>query len=280
MIQSQLTKPEYFSIFVKVSFPNEKIAMKQKIIFIHGMFMNPKCWEEWIPYFENKGYECIVPAWPFHEGNPADLRKNIPAGLGKLTLDEVVNKISDIINAMNEPPILIGHSMGGLVVQLLISKGKGKMGICIDSAAPNGMLTFKWSFFKSNLPAINPLKGSAPALMTPEHFHYTFCNTMTMNETRTALDKYVVPESRNVPRSSTKAAGKIDMKKAHAPLLFIAGEKDNIIPESLNRKNFNAYSDTLSKKEFKVFEGRTHFICGQKNWQEVAEYCAEWIRKN
>jgi len=239
--------------------------------------MNPTCWEEWTPFFEAKGFECIAPPWPFHEGDPAVLRKNIPADLGKLTLDGVVNKFVEIINGMTEPPILIGHSMGGLVVQLLISQGKGKMGVCIDSAAPNGMLSLKWSFFKSNLPAINPLKGNSPAIMTPEHFQYTFCNTMSLEETKAVLEKYVVPESRNVPRSSTKAAGKIDLKKAHAPLLFIAGEKDNIIPASLNKKNFDAYSDKTSKKEFKVFEDRTHFICGQKNWQEVAEYCVGWI---
>jgi alpha-beta hydrolase superfamily lysophospholipase len=87
----------------------------------------------------------------------------------------------------------------------------------------------------------------------------------------------VVPESRNIPRSSTGKSGKIDFVKPHAPLLIIAGEKDNIIPSSLNRKNFLAYKNKNSKIDFKEFPGRTHYICGQENWQEVASYIETWI---
>jgi esterase/lipase len=89
----------------------------------------------------------------------------------------------------------------------------------------------------------------------------------------------VVPESRNIPRSSTGKAGTVDFSKPHAPLLIIAGEKDNIIPPSLNRKNFLAYKDKNSKTDFKEFAGRTHYICGQKNWEEVADYILDWLRK-
>ncbi len=100
---------------------------------------------------------------------------------------------------------------------------------------------------------------------------------MTMEETKKEFDLFVVPESRNIPRSSTKKDGKVDFKKPHAPLLFIAGEKDHIIPSSLNKKNYEAYKDKSSKKDFKEFPGRTHYICGQKNWEEVAAYINEWI---
>jgi esterase/lipase len=87
-----------------------------------------------------------------------------------------------------------------------------------------------------------------------------------------------VPESRNIPRSMlTDAYGKINFKLPHKPLLFIAGEKDNIIPSSLNKTNFNAYKDKNSIKEFKEFAGRTHYICGQKNWEEIADYIHNWV---
>jgi len=112
---------------------------------------------------------------------------------------------------------------------------------------------------------------------TVKWYQYAFCNTMTLAETQIEFDKFVVPESRNIPRSSTKADGKIDFTKPHQPLLFIAGEKDNIIPASLNKKNFEAYKDKTSKRDFKVFSNRTHYICGQKNWEEVADYINNWI---
>ena len=253
------------------------ITSSKTIVFIHGLFMNPAGWESWINFFENKGYKCHAPAYPFHNGNPADLRKNIKPELGTLTFAQVIDSLSACIDKLPEKPILIGHSMGGLAVQKLIEKDKGVAGICIDTAPPKGIFSFKWSFLKANLPTINPLKGNSVCLPDVAWFHYAFCNTMTMEETQIEYNKFVVPESRNIPRSSTKNDGSIDFKKPHRPLLFIAGEKDNIIPASLNKKNFDAYKDTNSRKDFKIFPGRTHYICGQRNWEEVATYIAEWI---
>jgi pimeloyl-ACP methyl ester carboxylesterase len=218
-----------------------------------------------------------LPAYPFHEGEPATLRSKIDNELGKLTFGQVTESLCDFIDKLPEKPILIGHSMGGLAVQKLIEMEKGIAGICIDPAPPKGVFSLKWSFLKANLPTINPLKGNSVCLPDLKWFHYAFCNTMTMEETQVEYDKFVVPESRNIPRSSTKSDGKIDFNKPHAPLLIIAGEKDNIIPSSLNRKNYEAYKHAGSKIDFKEFAGRTHYICGQKNWEEVAQYVDEWI---
>lgn len=180
---------------------------------------------------------------------------------------------------MPEKPLLIGHSMGGLALQKLINMDLGTAGVCIDSAPPKGIFSFEWSFLKANLPTINPLKGNSVCLPSVEWFQYSFCNTMTLEETRKEYEQFVVPESRNIPRSSTGKDGHIDFKKPHAPLLFIAGEKDHIIPASLNRKNFAAYQDRHSKRDFKEFVGRTHYICLQKDWQEVAGYIGDWIKE-
>ena len=250
------------------------------IVFIHGLFQSPQSWDEWKKYFESKGYTCYAPAYPYHEGNPADLRKNINPQLGTLTFGEVIDSLASFIDKLPEKPILIGHSMGGLAVQKLIAMNKGIAGICIDAAPPKGIFSFKWSFLKANLPTINPLKGNSVCVPTVKWFHYAFCNTMTMEQTGIEYNKFVVPESRNIPRSSTKNDGYIDFKKPHNPLLFIAGEKDHIIPSSLNKKNFNAYKDVTGKKYFKEFAGRTHYVCGQQNWQEVADYILEWIKKS
>jgi pimeloyl-ACP methyl ester carboxylesterase len=161
------------------------------IVFIHGLFMNPKSWDNWIKYFEEKGYKCYAPAYPFHEGNPGDLRDNINPGLGKLTFGQVVNSLSSFIDKLPGKPILIGHSMGGLAVQKLIELNKGVAGICIDSAPPKGIFSFKWSFLKANLPTINPLKGNSVCVPGVKWYHYAFCNTMTQwNRT---LQNHVLP---------------------------------------------------------------------------------------
>jgi pimeloyl-ACP methyl ester carboxylesterase len=247
------------------------------IVFIHGLFMNPKSWEPWIQYFESINFKCYAPAYAFHEGNPADLRNNINPNLGSLTFGQVVGSLSAFIDTLPEKPILIGHSMGGLAVQKLIEMNKGTAGICIDPAPPKGIFTFQWSFLKANLPTINPFKRNSVCVPSVEWFHYAFCNTMTMEQTEIEYNKFVVPESRNIARSSTMNDGSIDFKKSHNPLLIIAGEKDNIIPSSLNKKNAEAYQGKNSKVDFKEFAGRTHYICGQKGWEEVAAYINEWI---
>jgi len=76
--------------------------MKKTIVFIHGMFQNPKSWEKWIAYFNEKGYNCIAPAWPLHEGTPADLRNNPPAGLGDLNLQTIVDAMEIVVTGLPE----------------------------------------------------------------------------------------------------------------------------------------------------------------------------------
>ncbi|MCJ7797835.1 MAG: alpha/beta hydrolase [Thermoleophilia bacterium] len=247
------------------------------IVFVHGMYMNPLCWEQWVEYYQAKGYTCVAPAWPGRD-HPVDaLRKRHPdAQLGALTLGNVIEKFTDTIKALGEKPILIGHSMGGLVVQLLLQKDLAAAGVAIDSAPPRGVFTTKWSFIKSNWPHINPfVSQSAPIEMTFERFQYTFVNTFPLVEQEVAYERYVVPESRRVPRESLTA--RVDFKKPHSPLLLIAGSADNIIPASLNKSNHAKYKKSPSVADFKEFAARTHFIIGQKGWEEVADFVFAWL---
>jgi pimeloyl-ACP methyl ester carboxylesterase len=253
-------------------------SKSKTIVFIHGLFVNPTSWTEWKTYFEAKGYKCYTPANPFHEGNPTDLRKQINPDLAKVNFEDVVNNIVKLIDTLPEKPIVIGHSLAGLVVQKLVSMDKVEAGICIDGAAPQGIITTKWSFWKVNGSVVNPFKGNSVFEPNKKWFHYAFCNTMTREESDKVFDNYVVPESRNIPRGTLKSFAKIDFKKPHQPLLFIAGEKDHCVPTSLNLKNFKAYKDINSIKEFKEFKGRGHFICGEPKWQEVADYILNWLK--
>lgn len=254
--------------------------MKSKtIVFIHGMFMTPLCWEQWTNHYQAKGYKCIAPAWPGRDKPIDTLRKNHPdPQLGKLTLSAVVEHLASVIKRLGEKPILIGHSLGGLIVQMLLQRDLAAAGVAIDSAPPMGVFTTKWSFIKSNWPAINPfVSKSKPIQMTFGHFQYAFVNTLPLAEQRAAFERYVVPESRRVPSESLTNAAKIDFKKQHPPLLLIAGSDDNIIPASLNKTNYDKYKQSSSITDLKEFAGRTHFIIGQRNWEEVADYIMSWL---
>jgi pimeloyl-ACP methyl ester carboxylesterase len=254
--------------------------MEKTIVFIHGMFQNPRSWEQWIKYFEARGYKCISPAWPFHGGDPADLRLNVPEGLGNLRLETVIDFYTDIVSPLPSKPILIGHSVGGLIVQKLLNKGLGELGVAISSVAPNSMLVLNWGMFKNAIAISNPLKGDDPYFMDAESFHKLFCNTMTEEESNKAYEELATHDSRNVFRDCMKEAGEVNLNLPHAPLLFVGGEKDEICPPELNKKNSEAYTDKGSIVEFKEFPNRGHFICGQPGWEEVASYISDWVEKH
>lgn len=256
--------------------------MKTKtIVFIHGMFMTPLCWEHWIERYKTKGYHCLAPAWPGRDKTIDKQREDHPdPELGKLKLRDVVEGMAAAIQAAGEKPAIIGHSMGGLVVQLLLQRDLAAAGVAIDPAPPMGVFSTELSFLKANFPVINPLTPvTQPDLMSFERFQYAFVNTLTRSEGRAAYDRYVVPESRGVPTQLLTSVAKIDFKKPHPPLLITAGEKDHIIPASLNRTNYNKYKASTSVTDFKQFDGRDHFGIGEKGWEEIADYSLSWLEK-
>lgn len=256
------------------------MAISKTIVFIHGLHENSNCWNEWVIFFEKLGYDCHAPNYPFHEGLPSELRLEYNKGLERIRLNDVVSHYLKYIGESKIlDPILIGHSMGGLIVQKLIQEKIGSLGICITTASPKGVITFKWSFVKSNLRVINPLMGSKLYCGSREWFHYAICNSLSRQQSDEIYDKAVVPESRNIPRSSRLSDGKIDFSKPHVPLLFIGADNDHIIPIELVLKNFAAYKNSQSIKELKEFKGRSHSICVQSGWQEVAIFIEEWIIK-
>jgi pimeloyl-ACP methyl ester carboxylesterase len=256
--------------------------MKTKtIVFIHGMFMTPLCWENWIKRFEAKGYHCSAPAWPGRDKPIETQRKNHPdPELGKLKLREVVESLAAVIKSMGEKPVLIGHSMGGLIAQLLLQRDLAAAGVVIDSAPPMGVFTMSFSFLKANFPVINPFVAvTQPDIMSFERFQYAFVNALPLEEQRAAYDRYVVPESRGVPTQSLTSVAKVDFKKPHPPLLITAGEKDHIVPASLNRTNYNKYKASTSPTNFKEFTGRDHFGIGEIGWEEIADYVESWLNE-
>jgi pimeloyl-ACP methyl ester carboxylesterase len=253
--------------------------VSKTIIFIHGMYMNPLCWEHWILDFQAKGYQCLAPAWLGRDKSVTELQNNpTDPELGKLNLSMVIEQYTKLIQALPEKPIVIGHSMGGLVAQVLLQRELVAAAIAIDSAAPSGVFTTQFSFLKANWEHINPFAPQGqPIVMTFERFQYAFVNTMPLEEQRAAFERYVVPESRRVPAESLFM--KIDFHKPGTPLLMIAGAIDNLIPAGLNKINFSRYKRNNSITTFKEFDGRNHFILGQKNWKEVADYISSWIKE-
>ncbi|MDO8523001.1 MAG: alpha/beta fold hydrolase [bacterium] len=252
------------------------------IMFIHGLFVTNLCWEEWVKYFEDKGYKCFAPGWPGQNGRTvAELRNRHPDKiLSERTFEDLVEHFDFFARSLSEPPILIGHSMGGLIVQLLLQKGLGSCGVAIDSAPPRGLFSLSWPFVRSNFPTINPFTQN-PYLMPFSAFQYAFVNGMPLEEQMAVYYKHVVPESLRIARGALTKIAKIDFEAKCAPLLFVAGSKDHIIPSSLNYKNCEKYRlhNRSNVINYRKFPGRTHYsVLAGHNWKEVADDINIWIR--
>ena len=257
--------------------------MKKTIVFIHGAWMTPLCWEKFIPFFEAKGFRCLAPAWPYDERPIAELRASPTPEFAKLGILEIVAHYEKMIRVLPEPPILVGHSFGGLYVQMLLDKGLGAAGVAIDSAPPKGVLSIYWSVIKCISWILRTPGGQHKALSIPfKEFKYAFVHTLPLNEQKEIYQRYVVPTPGRiffqVASAPLNEASRVNFSNAdRPPLLLIAGSSDQICPAQQIRDNFAKYKNTRALTEFKEFENRTHWIIGQQGWEEVASSIGEWI---
>ncbi len=249
------------------------------IVLIHGMFLTPASWAEWKKYFEGVGYTVHAPAWPLHADEPSAMRARHPdAKLGALEMKDVLDSYREFLKSLPEKPILIGHSMGGLIAQLLLQERLGVAAVAIDSAPPQGLISLRWSFLKANWAVINPLADVSEAYLPDEDaFRYAFCDCVPEAEGRKVYADFATPESRRVGNAPTTDLAQVRFKEKTAPLLLIAGADDHIIPASLNYANFEEYEDAPSRTEFRMFPGRCHYIVQQDGWEDVASYVKGWL---
>ena len=252
-----------------------------EVMFIHGMFVTAGCWDQWLPLFEKAGYKVSAPAWPAHPVPPQRVRdpENMKA-LGQLQLAQVLDHFRKILKDKPVKPILVGHSMGGLVAQILLQEGLAQAAVVIDSAPPKGILFVSGPFLKSNWKLINPFADSdKPVAMMREEFAYAFANQQTDAVVDAGFATQVVPESRHLGKDALTDVAAIDTSKARGPLLLIAGEMDHIIPAALNYKNFEIYRSTPASTDFQMFPNRDHWLIAGAGWEEVAQQTLAWIDK-
>jgi len=249
------------------------------LMFVHGMYMNGLSWQPWVDRATARGWTTHAPSWPFHDGAPADRRAAIDPALGRLTFGTVTDHLKAVIDALPQRPVLIGHSIGGLLVQKLVNDGYGVAGVAISSAPPRGVISFDPHFFRANVPHLNPIAGNKPVIMTPERFHYAFANTLSREASDDMFEELVVPESRNVPRSTLTSQGALDCSRAHVPLLFVAGDSDHLTPASMVAANVRTYAGSSGIVEFVRLTRRSHLICNEPGWEEVCDLALDFAAR-
>jgi pimeloyl-ACP methyl ester carboxylesterase len=253
-------------------------ANKPDIVLVHGMYMNGESWRPWVERASARGHSCHTPSWPYHDGRPVERRASIDPELPSLTFGAVVAHLKRFIETLSERPILIGHSVGGLVVQKLANDGYARLAVPISPAPPRGIISLDPHFYRANAPHLNFAAAGRPLIMSAKRFHYTFANTMTRADSDAAFERYTVPESRRVPQSTLTQAG-IDFRRPHVPMLVLAGDRDHLTPIDMVRRNVKAYRKGEGTVDFQLMRGRSHLLCNQSGWEEVADAALTWIDK-
>lgn len=260
------------------------------IVLIHGLWVTALSWEHWIQRFTAMGYNVIARGWPGMEDvSVEDLRRD-PSRIAGLGLKQIVDHFDGIVRQQERPPILMGHSFGGLITQLLLDRGLGAAGVSIDPAPVKGIWVLPLSTLRTAFPSLrNPFGVNKTHEETPAEFHYAFTNTMTDEEAAAAYERYEVPGTNRVlfedafanlfPHSPANINFENDTR---APLLLIAGGKDHIAPASTTLANYGLYgqAQTLNAvTDFKEFPERSHFTIGEKGWEDVADFALTWAVK-
>ena len=241
------------------------------IVLINGLWMTALSWEHWGKHYTNKGYRVIARSWPGMEGD-IDLLRRDPSSFARLGLTEIVEHYEQIIRELETPPVVIGHSFGGLVTQILLDRGWGAAGVAIASVPPKGVLGSVFGNLRL------ALKGGS---LTPKLFHHDFANTFDEAPSVAAFERYAVPAPnrtlRQVAFANVNPGAPSTIRfynDSRAPLLLVAGGKDRVLPASIVKANFDSYQNSKAETDYKEYPDQGHFSFLLGN--TVADYVLGW----
>lgn len=266
---------------------NSDSSRPDTIVLVHGFWVTPRSWEQWIDRYQQRGFKVVAPAYPGFEVEVEALNAD-PSAVERLTVPAIVEHLEAVVKGLDRAPIIMGHSAGGAFTQILLDHGLGAAGVAINSAPTEGVRAVPLPQVKATFPVLkNPANRHKAVGFTPEQWHYAFTNTFTPEESRRLYERYHVPASGHILFDSVLANFQpgpqevwVDYHNdARPPLLFMAGGEDHLMPPQVQRSNAKHYkSATIT--EIVEFEGRSHLMPAEQGWEDIADYALDWSLKH
>jgi pimeloyl-ACP methyl ester carboxylesterase len=253
------------------------------IVLVHGFWVTPRSWEDWITHYQQQGFTVLAPAYPGFEVEVEALNAD-PTPIEQLTVPAIVEHLEAVVGAVATPPIIIGHSAGGVFTQILLDRGHGAAGVAICSAPTEGVKTIPLSQVRASFPVLkNPANRHRAVGLTPEQWHYAFTNTFDDEESQRLFERYHVPASGHIFWGSVLAnihPGHddtwVDYHNAdRAPLLFISADQDHLMPPKVQQSNAKHYKAPDTVTEITEYPG-PHLLPSAPGWQGVADHALRW----
>jgi pimeloyl-ACP methyl ester carboxylesterase len=254
------------------------------LVLIHGAWLSARSWENYADFFGERGYAVSAPEWPRKVGDVEEMRHTADESAG-LGVQEIVDHYAELIEGLEQPPVLVGHSYGGLFVELLLDRGLGRAGVAMSPAPPKGILVLPFSTLRSGSPALgHPSKWHGVVTLSLDEFTYAFVNTFSPEEAAAAYERYAVPETGQIFYEAGFAnfhlhpPTEVHFRNAdRAPLLLVGATEDHTVPASLTKAAYKRYGRSTARTDYIEFEGRPHLHMAAPDWQEVAQAIDGWL---
>ena len=256
------------------------------VVFIHGLWLLPSSWDAWATLFEEAGYVALTPDWPDDPPTVAGARAE-PEVLAKKTLKQVADHTTEIITALDRKPVVIGHSTGGLLAQMLAGRGLSAVTVAIDPGVFRGVLPLPGSVLKGVGPfLVNPRTRGRAITLTFDQFKYGWANALDENEAKSLYDTFHVAGSgvslvqMGNANLNPWTEAKVDTKNPdRGPLLIIDGEKDHTVPWAIANAAYKRQRRNPGVTEIVKMENRGHSLTIDHGWREVAETALAFVKR-
>ena len=259
---------------------------RQPVVFIHGLWLLPSSWDRWAAVFDAAGYTALTPGWPDDPETVAQANAQ-PDVMARKTIGQVADHFEEIARSLTRKPVLVGHSFGGLLAQILAGRGCASATVAIDPAPFRGVLPLPFSALKSAWPVLgNPANRNRAVPLTFEQFHYAFANALDEAEARQLYTQFAVPAS-GAPLFQAATANfnpwteaTVDTESAgRGPLLIVSGEKDHTVPWAVANASFMRQRSNSAVTEIVEMKNRGHSLTIDHGWREVADTALAFARR-
>ena len=261
---------------------------RQPVVLVHGLWLLAGSWDAWRERFEEEGYAVVAVDWPDDPADRAAAHAD-PSVFAKKSVGQVADHVSEVVAGLDRTPILVGHSFGGLLVQIVAGRGQALATVAIDPAPSRGVLPLPFSALKASFPVLgNPANRNRAVTLTFDQFRYGFANAVSEQEAHHLYDTFHVPAP-GLPLFQAATANLLPGTEAQAekrradrgPLLVVSGEKDNIVPWRLanaayKKQKANAHHPT----EIVEIPGVGHSLVIDSHWSEVADAALAFLRRH
>jgi non-heme chloroperoxidase len=256
------------------------------VVFIHGLWLLPSSWARWATLFEQAGYTTLTPGWPDDPETVDEARAKPDVFAGK-TIGQIADHFAEVIGELKRKPAVVGHSLGGLLTEIIAGRGLASASVAISPAPSRGVLPLPISELRSTAAVLrNPANRNRAVPLTYDQFRYAFANAVSEDEAKQLYDTFAVPTP-GAPLFQSATANlnpwteaKVDTRNPdRGPLLIISGEKDHTVPWAIANASFKKERRNEGVTEIVEIPGQGHALTIDSGWQTVAETALEFVRR-